>query len=553
MTMVRRIAFMLGCAVSACGGDQGPPDRGTGGTLIISTGGDADALLPPLVQTITGKAATDLLFMALATPSDSLHVVGGNGDYSPSLAERWEWSTDSLSIVFHLRPGARWHDQAPVVAEDVRFTMAAYQSPAIGSAAASHLANVDSIVATSATSFVVWFRQRSPTQFHDFVYNFRPIPRHIYAAIPFDSLATSPLARQPVGSGKFRFARWEPNVRLELIADTAHWIGRPLLDRVIWTVGSDPDAAVGQLSAAEVDLIEYLRASQLERLAGDTLVRIVGRKALDYATAVFNTRSRGDSTRPHPLFHDVATRRALSMAVDCRTLVSNVLDSLGRVMDSPFLAFQRISGVTLLPFDATRAARMLDSLGWTDTNGDGFRERRGVPLSFRIMAPNSSPPRVNAAVLLVDQFRKIGAKAEVERVDFATSRSMIFGGDFDIAVLGFIGDPTPNFLRQTFAASEAPQNFGKYANPRFEATLDSADHVASLDAAGSLFARAGQILADDAPMIWLYELSALTGYHRRLRPAPMRADAWWAHLDEWSVDPDGMIDRDRIGVRAPTP
>lgn len=545
---MRFTALVLAAALAGCGGREPDPRPAgdVGGTIIISTGGDADALLPPLVQTITGKQATDLLFLPLANPSDSLNVAGGDGDYSPALASSWEWSDDSLSLIFRIDPRARWHDGTAVSAGDLRFTLALYRSPAIGSPSLSELDNVDSILVRDPATAEVRFRGRSPTQFHDFVFNFRPVPGHVYNTIAAESLAASAAARRPVGSGRFRFARWEPGVRLEVTADTSHWAGRPLLDRVIWTVNSDAVAAAGQLAAAEVDMIEALRGPQVDLAAGDPDVRILARPSLDYAIAVFNTRGRRDSTRTHPIFGDLPARRALSMAVDRKMVVANVLDSLGVVMEGPFLSFQNIRGVELAPFDTTRAAALLDSAGWKDSDGDGIRELNGTRLEFGILVPTSSQPRVRAAVLLQDAFRRIGAAASVEAVEFAASRDALLRGSYDIAIVGFSGDPTPGFIGQIFRTG-ASQNFGHYESQRFDVTLDSADRAADGVASRVLFERAGRILADDAPAIWLYELRTLTGLNRRIVPAAMRVDAWWANLERWSIDPALRLDRDRLG------
>ncbi|MGQ0767422.1 MAG: ABC transporter substrate-binding protein [Gemmatimonadota bacterium] len=542
------MSLMFAAALAACGGrESDSPPAAVGGTIIIATGGDADALLPPLVQTITGKEASDLLFLPLAKPSDSLNVVGGDRDYSPQLASRWEWSSDSLEVTFRLDPRARWHDGTPVSAEDLRFTLSLYREPAIASPALAELSNVASITAADTLTAVVHFRARGPTQFHDFVFNFRPVPRHVYSVIAAESLASSVVARMPTGNGRFRFARWEPGVRLELVADTAHWAGRPLLDRVIWTINTDAVAAAGQLAAAEVDMIETLRATQIQRVAGDSDVQIVSRPSLDYALAVFNTRHRDDSTLPHPVFGDAMTRRALSMAVDRRVVVANVLDSLGVVMEGPFLTFQNLGDVKLAPFDVDRATALLDSAGWKDDNGDGIRERNGARLEFGILVPTISQPRMRAAVLLQDAFRRVGAAASVEALEFAASSQALFRGAFDLALVGYSGDPTPGFISQLFG-SGAPQNFGHYQSPRFDAVLDSADRETDPTRSRQLFTRAGQIVADEAPTIWLYEVKSLTGLNRRIIPAAMRVDAWWANLDRWSIDPTRRLERDRIGA-----
>ena len=69
----------------------------------------------------------------------------------------------------------------------------------------------------------------------------------------------------------------------------------------------------------------------------------------------------------------------------------------------------------------------------------------------------------------------------------------------------------------------------------------------------SYVSRAFRQIISDAPAVWLYDVLTIAGVHKRLRPAPTRADAWWAHLADWSIPPNERIDRDRIGLRPATP
>jgi peptide/nickel transport system substrate-binding protein len=539
--------FAIAAVASSCSRSDAPGGGPAGGTLIVASFGDADALLPPLIGNITGKQFVDMTFSALATPTDELNIYGDAG-YVPALADRWEWAADSLSIAFHIRPDARWHDGRAVSPGDIAFSLAAYRSPAVASINGPYLSNVDSITTRDSSTFVAWFRTRSATQFHEFVYNLTPFPQHVYGVVPLDSLRTSSIARTVVGSGKFRFVRWEPNVQLEVVADTNHWSGRPRLDRIVWRAMGDPMAAAGALKTGEVDFVEFLRGPTLELVQGDSMVQLARRPALDFGIAIFNQRDPKNSGRPHPTLADPGVRRALSMAVDRAALVQSVLDTLGLTMSSPFLDFQRIEGVTLLPYDTAAAQRLLDSLGWRDQNGDGIREKGGTQLAFDIVAPTSSAPRVRATVILQEALRRVGVSVRAETMEPAAMGPALGGGNFDVALAGFSGDPSPSFIRQPFRTG-SPQNFGKYHNATFDATADSA--LASPDAtrARALYSRAGQLLANDPAGIWLYQTIAVSGLHRRIRTAPMRVDAWWAHLDQWSIAPGQEVDRDRIGLR----
>jgi peptide/nickel transport system substrate-binding protein len=111
-----------GRAPRARAGDAGTAEA-TGGTVVVATGADAETLFPPLAVGLTARRSPILLFEPLAELGDELNTVGDAG-FRPRLARAWTWAPDSLSIAFHLDPRAHWHDGAPVLADDVRFTSA---------------------------------------------------------------------------------------------------------------------------------------------------------------------------------------------------------------------------------------------------------------------------------------------------------------------------------------------------------------------------------------------------------------------------------------------
>ena len=115
-----------------------------GGTVVISTGGDPDVLLPPLIATFNGHQISELIYDHLADLGNDLNTVG-DGGFKAHLAKSWTWSPDSLSIAFSLDPHARWHDGVPAHASDVAFTYALYRDSATASPSAPLISAIDSV------------------------------------------------------------------------------------------------------------------------------------------------------------------------------------------------------------------------------------------------------------------------------------------------------------------------------------------------------------------------------------------------------------------------
>lgn len=524
-----------------------------GGTVIVATAADPGILLPPLAASTQASAPIDQVYDRLADLGDSLNTIGDRG-FRPRLSDRWTWAKDSLSVSFHLAPNARWHDGQPVRARDVAFSFALYTDPATASPLAPLLSNVDSVTATDSLTATFWYKRRFPTQFYDVTYNLYVLPEHLLARAPRDQLAGTEFARHPVGSGRFRFASWTPNQRLELAADPDNYRGRPQLDRVVWNVAPDFGTATIQLLAGDADFFENLRPESFGQTARLRTVRLVPYPSLDYGFLQFNLRAADGSARPHPLFADRDLRRALSIAVDRDRIVRNAFDSLADVAIGPVprALFPDWRQLRQLPYNVIAARALLDTLGWR-AGPDGVRAKGGVPLAFSVLVPTSSAVRQRLAVLLQEQLRLVGARVAIQPLDLNAFGERERAHTFDAVVGGWHTDPSPVSIRQTWGSAGSRvaggSNFGSYESPAFDAQIDSALFTTNLAKARPHWLRAYQTIVDDAPAVWLFEPRLVAGVHRRVRVVGLRADGWWTRLGDWSIPARERIGRDRVGLR----
>ena len=548
-----KLLVILAVTVAACSEPASTPARANGGTLVVSVGGDPETLLPPLASTTTAQVIGDLVYDRLAEIGDSLNTVGDEG-FRPRLARSWTWAPDSLSITFEMDPRARWHDGKPVTARDVAFTYRVYTDSANGSPFVVTLAGIDSVTAPDSAHAVIWFNQRSPMQFYDAVNTMLILPQHVLGNLRGPALRASSLSRTPLGSGRFRFEKWNAAQSIELVADTSNYRGRPGLDRFIVTIAPDFNTAVTRLLGGEADMLEQVPANALADLAKDTSIRITLRPGLDYNFVQLNLKDPKHPPGPHPIFADRALRRALTMALDRQSIVRNAYDSLAAVAIGPTVRAYPTTDTTLapLPFSRDAAIRMLDSLGWKDTNRDGVRDRNGAPLEFTLGVPSSSKPRNTMAVLIQEQLRQVGVKVNIEPLDFPTFIDRETRRDFDALIGGWHVEPSPGGIRQTWGTAGADAhlgtNYGSYRNPAFDAQVDSALSASTLGDRRAHFTAAYRIIIDDAPAIWLAEPHQIMAIHKRIRTVGVRPDAWWANVADWSIPESERIARDRVPV-----
>ena len=167
--------------------------------MVIAQPGEPGTLIPALQGQIIERQITDLLYDRLAEIGDDLNTVGDKG-FRPQLAQRWEWAPDSLSIVFHLDPRARWHDGVPVRASDVRYSVALIKDPQLGSPAQPLVTNIDSVAVRDSLTAVAYFKRHTPEQFYDLVYQVSIVPEHLLHNTPPAQLKTAEVGRRGIGS-----------------------------------------------------------------------------------------------------------------------------------------------------------------------------------------------------------------------------------------------------------------------------------------------------------------------------------------------------------------
>lgn len=542
-------AVAAALALSGCSDRSGDADGG--GTIFAALPADPQTLFPLLVNDEASKIVTDLLFERLARVDDNLTVFGDAG-FTPALAERWDWASDSLSITFHIDPDARFHDGTPVKASDVAYALRLAKDSTLGSSTTSLIANIDSATVVDSLSVRFWYKRRSPTQFYDAAYQIAPVPEHIYGKVGAAALRTSEVTRTPVGTGRFRFVKWEPGVRLEIVADTANAMGRAKLDRVVFIPGQPPTASAAAILAGELDFFSAFPNDQVATLDSGTVARSIPYRQNGYGFIAMKSTDRKSPSRPHPVLGDIAVRRAIAMGVDRRAMLTNVFGDAALLAHGPFPTGASLSDSTLRnpQYDTTAAKAALDAAGWRP-GANGVRTKNGRPLAIELLVPTSSLIRLRYAELIQEQLNRLGFQIEVARATPPQFFPRMASGDFDLIILAQNTDATVTGIQQFWSTSGLPPNGGnfvRYQSPIVDAKLDSAALAATPAEMKRLTSAAFQQIMDDVPAVWLYSSATIAAVNRRIEPAPFGLDGWWKNLADWTIPADKRIDRDRVGL-----
>lgn len=515
------------------------------GTLVVVMPSDADLLLPPVATTQLASHITEQIFPRLADLTMALTTIG-DSSFVPVIARRWE-HPDSLTIVFHLDPRARWQDGTPITADDVVYTFGVYNDTLTRSPFRVNLARIASVTRTDSLTVTFRFTRNYPEQLFDATYQMKLMPKHLLDTIPNERLAASSFAHDPaVGAGPFRFAHWEPGAEIAIEADTTWFLGRPRLARIVWRIMPDVSASVSALLAGEADAMEVIpQRDEIERAQRSPDLRLVPYPSPFIAGLAFNLR--------RPLFADRELRRALVRAINRETITQSVF---GPYAEVPRGALSRIAWAAegapeQLPWDTAAAARTLDSLGWR-RGADGIRRRGSQRLAFSLQVPTTSRSRQEAAILVQDQLKQAGVDVRIEPLEYSVFERRGHSNDFDVTFVSRTLDPSPNTLSQFWSSSaiarkpgDAGDNQGAYSSPAFDSLFALASATSDMRQALPRWHAALRQLNDDAPAIFLFSLRNNAAIHKRFQDVTIRADSWLATVATWSVAPDQRLPRDR--------
>ncbi|HEV8151265.1 MAG TPA: peptide ABC transporter substrate-binding protein [Gemmatimonadales bacterium] len=546
LTAPRRFAaalLLLSAAVPALAQiRQRPSDHGS---IVIVVGQEPTTPIPTLLGAKANNDVSDLLFLRLARPGRSL-VTTEEKTFEPQLARSWT-RRDSLTLSFELDPKARWHDGVPVTARDVLFSFARMRDSTVDPQRALLLRYLAGVTAEGERRVVFRFRRAYPEQFYDATWHVQLLPAHLVDTIPPERFAASAFVRAPVGNGPYRWVRREPGQKLELAGDPAFFLGAPKVDRVIFLLVRDPEAALNLLLDGSADAYEAVPpTSGPARLAANPELRLFTVPSFSVVYLLFNERAYGERGRPHPILADAAVRRALVMGIDRNPLIRSAYGAYGLPAMAPVPAAHWTYRIAPKGpgYDPAAARALLQRQGWSDHDGDGVLDKNGMPLALRLNFPTTSAPRAAMAPQLQEQLRRIGVRLELVRLDGPVWIQRRQRGEFDLDFSAATMDPAPSGVVQSWTCrGRGGSNLGQYCDPAVDSALDRA--ISSARGGEREWRAAYAALQNDAPALFLASPQTAFALHRRFRAVNLRPESLYSDLWRWSVDPGRRLPRDR--------
>ncbi|MBR0753945.1 ABC transporter substrate-binding protein [Bradyrhizobium jicamae] len=347
---------------------------------------------------------------------DTLLGIDSSFKVRPQMAD-WTISDDKLTYTFTLRDGLKWHDGAPVAAEDCVASLKRWGGSVDGMARKlmDFTASIE-----AADSKTIVLKLKEP---YGLVLETIAKPSSIVAFMMPKRLAETPVSKQipeQIGSGPFRFvaSEFQPGVKVVYEKNTdyvprkepAEWTSGgkvARVDRVEWITMPDAQTALNALQSGDVDFVETPPFDFLPALESnpDINVSILNK---------FGFQSFGRMNFLHPPFDNVKIRRAAMLAINQK----DVLDAqIGNpkyyklcgaffICDTPLASDE--GGETLIKGNNLAAAKKALAESGYD----------GTPVV--ILAPTDQILLKAQPVVVAQLLRDAGFKVDLQAMDWQT-------------------------------------------------------------------------------------------------------------------------------------
>lgn len=451
---------------------------------------------------------------------DSLTQFMPDGTVRPKLAQKWEVSKNGLVYTFSLTPNAKFHDGAPVTAEDVKFSFDAARNPETKSSDEG-LEAVEKVDVLNARTVRVTLKEMTPW----FLAKGGArgiVPKHLLEG---KDLSRDAFNQQPIGSGPYRLVRFAPGQSIVLEAMPGFYRGAAKIRRVIFKILPDQNVILTQLRTGEIQYA-LLQPRDLAAVQQTSGLRVVESPTPRFYDLTLNFQ--------RAYWQDRRVREAVLRGIDREGIVQKVLLGHGQVVHSNATpaSWAYTKDVPSYAYEPARAKALLDEAGWRP-GSDGIRTKGDQQLRFTVMIKNFDRTLEQVFIIAQQQLREVGVDLQIERVEPGVFPQRMRQGRFDALsrIWNPVYDPEQTSLLRT------GNSYGGYGNPRVDALL--AQGRATLDPAQrkAVYAGLQRFLSQDLARLYLYTENEL-----HVVPAGLRGVAWHPVNLFWNVK-DWQLER----------
>lgn len=506
------IVGTLSSVLVGCTASQGPakPERAERDTIVWAGQAEPKTLDPHDTTDMVSAMVQRHVFEGLFDFDEKCNIV-------PELVDSYTVSEDATVWTFDLKKGVKFHDGDPFNAEAVKINLERVMDPNLKLARRSlFAADIKEIKVLGEHKLEIVLNK----PFGAFIANLAHYAGKFHSPSSLRKYGND-VARNPVGTGPFRFVEWIPGDRIVLEANPEYWGVKPKVKRIVYRPVPEDASRAMQLEAGDVDVAYPLAVQDIQRIRSNPNLVVQSVPSMTNLHFQINTL--------HKPLDDKRVRQALNYALDLKAICDKIYQGEAVPLDSPISpALWGYAPVGKYKYDPDRARQLLKEAG---VEPGKLKLKMYVPEGRYLMAAQVSEA---VAGYLAD----VGVGVEMVKLEWATYLDLFKKGpeqaDHDLLMLGWApstGDPDWGMRPLFHSKMWAPTNYNSsfYANPQVDELLEKAMRAASPEERLSLYKEAQAIIMDDAPWLFLVAYNVAVGHKKELK------NVWVQALDQCIV------------------
>jgi peptide/nickel transport system substrate-binding protein len=468
-----------------------------------------------LVRCLNIEPATLNYFLEAAT-WPTRWVVSGNifesmVEYEPDdfkyrgrLAEKFSISEDGLEIYFKLRDNIWFSDGHPVTTDDVIYTFETIIDPNVDAASyANYFRDVDRYEKINDKE-IKFYMKKVYFLSLGFLGGIPIHPKHIYEYK--DARQFNERRSNPVGTGPYVFEKWDVGRQVVLRRNENYWGPKPKVKKLVFPIITNDTAVLQALLAAQVDYVRPL-PDQFAEKAGDE-----GFRKLFYCLSYWDAGNTGyfwiGWNQARPFFADRKVRLAMTHLIDREAIRDHILrNPEAEIPTGPFYIYgpQNDPNIKPWPYNPEKAKQFLDEAGWIDHDGDGIRDKNGIPLRFRYMIVSGTPLHEQIAKLVKDSAASAGIEVVLDPYEWSVFTQRVLDRNFDAVSMAW-GGGVESDPYQIWHSSQRQKgsNYINFNNSEADALIEQARQTLDADRRNALYHQFHRILHEEQPYTFIY-------------------------------------------------
>ena len=522
------------------------PGYAEGDWMVESVGMAVPVLNPLTSQDVYASIVQGRVIESLAvTDVETLELV-------PLLAQSWQIADDGLSTTFKLRPNVTFSDGQPMTAEDVAYTFDLIMDKDVTDGRVrEYLRHIERVEVLGTHEVKFHYRAVFYENFRRSA-EFQVLPKHFLSKFSKQELREHKALL--MGTGPYRLAdpeQYTPGQQIELMRNERYWGVAGPWDRIIWRIIERESTELVAFRNGEIDTFGPTPEQHVEMIKDADLLKRKEYLEFEsvrtgYSYIGWNQKRQGLPT----LFADKRVRQAMTMLVDRRRMIDEILLGYATVASGPFhhLGPQYDTAIEPWPYDPQRALELLREVGFS-REGDGpLLGPDGKPFEFELIYPAGSELIQRIGLFLRDNFARAGINLKLNPQDWALLLQSLNARDFEAITLGWSGDVEVD-IEQMFHTRciEDGDNRNSYSNPELDAAIDKAHVALDAEERMALWRQCHRILHEDQPYTFLMRAKGRLWHDNRMenvQPMPtlgVNYVSTWPMPIEWYVPADRQL------------